>query len=337
MSDTRPDTKPLIDPFGRTIRYVRISVTDRCNLRCTYCMPDGYLGGERPADILSYEEIATIAEAMVGLGVKKFRLTGGEPLVRKDLEILVAKLAAFPEVEDLALSTNAVLLAEKAPALKAAGLKRVNVSLDTLRPETFKQISVNASLDKVLSGIAAAEAAGLTPIKLNMVVMKGVNDDEIEAMARLTFEKPWIIRFIEVMPMRQNPGKQVDQFVSTKDIRARLEAIGRMTPVERDQNAGPAKEFRYEGALGSVGWITPLSHTFCGDCNRVRLTTAGKLRLCLFGESGVDLRGPLRAGATVADLQAIISDALKLKPESHRLAMGYSGPEAPITMSSIGG
>ena len=327
----------MIDPFGRAIRYVRISVTDRCNLRCTYCMPDGYLGGETPADILSYEEIATVAEALVGLGVKKFRLTGGEPLVRKDLPKLVARLAAFPEVEDIALSTNAVLLRAHASELKAAGLKRVNVSLDTLDPATFKKISVNASLDQVLDGIAAAEEAGLTPIKLNMVVMKGVNDHEIEAMARLTFTKPWTIRFIEVMPMRQNPGKQADQYVSTDTIRGLLQSIAPWSPVDTGPLAGPAAEFRYEGAVGSVGFITPLSHTFCGACNRVRLTTAGKLRLCLFGESGCDLRGPLRAGATIPELRALVLEALKLKPESHHLALGYSGPEAPITMSSIGG
>jgi len=327
----------MIDPFGRSISYVRISVTDRCNLRCTYCMPDGYLGAESPADVLSYEEIAKIAEAMVGLGVQKFRLTGGEPLVRRELHVLVRQLAAFPEVTDLALSTNAVLLRQNARALKDAGLRRVNISLDTLRPETFKAISVNASLDAVLDGIAAAEEVGLAPIKINTVVMKGVNDMEVEDLARLTFTKPWTMRFIEVMPMRQNPGKQVGQYVSTDDIQTRLERVGRLIPVERDAHAGPAKEFRYEGAVGSVGFITPLSHTFCGSCNRVRMTTTGKLRLCLFGESGCDLRTPLRAGASVDDLRGIILAALKHKPESHHLALGYSGPEAPITMSTIGG
>ena len=327
----------MIDPFGRTIRYVRISVTDRCNLRCSYCMPDGYLGGEKHEDILSYEEIGAIAEALAGLGVRKFRLTGGEPLVRRELPVLVRMLAALPGVEDVALSTNAVLLRAQAPALAAAGLSRVNVSLDTLDPATFRRISVNASLEAVLDGIAAAEEAGLTPIKLNMVVMKGVNDHEIEAMARLTFERPWTVRFIEVMPMRQNPGKQASQYVSTDSIRARLEAIAPWTPLEHNPLGGPAAEFRYTGARGAVGFITPLSHTFCAACNRVRLTTAGKLRLCLFGESGCDLRTPLRAGASVADLQALVLDALKLKPESHHLALGYSGPEAPITMSTIGG
>lgn len=327
----------MIDPFGRSIRYVRISVTDRCNLRCSYCMPNGYLGGERPEDILSYEEIARLAEAMVGLGVRKFRLTGGEPLVRRELHVLVRMLAAFPEVEDIALSTNAVLLRREAKALKNAGLSRVNVSLDTLDPATFKRISVNASLDQVLDGIAAAEEVGLSPIKLNMVVMKGVNDGEIEDLARLTWTKPWTVRFIEVMPMRQDPSKQAGQYVSAESIQARLEKLGRLIPVPRDLNAGPAREFRFEGAPGAVGFITPLSHTFCGSCNRVRLTTSGKLRLCLFGESGCDLRTPLRAGAGVEELRGLILNALGRKPESHHLALGYSGPEAPVTMSSIGG
>ena len=327
----------MIDPFGRAISYVRISVTDRCNLRCAYCMPDGYLGGEKHEDVLSYEEIARVAEAMVGLGVRKFRLTGGEPLVRRDLHILVRYLAAFPEVDDLALSTNAVLLRRQAKTLRDAGLKRVNISLDTLRPETFAKISGNASLAEVLDGIAAAEEVGLSPIKLNTVVMKGVNDDEVEDLARLTLTRPWTIRFIEVMPMRQNPGKQADQYVSSDDILARLARVGRLFPVVRDANAGPAKEFFYEGAVGRVGFITPLSHTFCASCNRVRITTTGKLRLCLFGEAGCDLRTPLRAGATAADLRGIILEALGRKPESHHLALGYSGPEAPVTMSTIGG
>jgi cyclic pyranopterin phosphate synthase len=329
---------PMQDPFGRTITYVRISVTDRCNLRCTYCMPDGYLGGERPEDILSYEEIRTVAEAMVRCGVRKFRLTGGEPLVRKELYRLVAYLCAFPEVEDVALSTNAVLLAREAQRLKEAGLHRVNISLDTLRPETFKRISVNQSLDQVLEGIAAAEAVGLAPIKLNCVVMRGVNDDEVGDLARTTIDKGWTVRFIEVMPMRQNPEKQRALYVSAEEIKARLEAeFGALTEEPRESFAGPSSDYRLPGARGKIGFITPLSHTFCARCNRVRMTPAGKLRLCLFGEAGVDLRAPLRAGATVDDLERLIRATLRQKPESHHLALGYSGPEAPITMSTIGG
>src|SRR5262245_12063940 len=329
---------PMQDPFGRTITYVRISVTDRCNLRCTYCMPDGYLGGERPADLLSYEEIHTVAEAMVRCGVRKFRLTGGEPLVRKDLHRLVAYLRSFPEVEDLALSTNAVLLGREARRLKEAGLTRVNISLDTLSPETFKRISVNQSLDQVLEGIAAAEEVGLSPIKLNCVVMRGLNEDEVGDLARTTIEKGWSVRFIEVMPMRQNPEKQRELYVSADEIRARLEAeFGALTEEPRDSFAGPSSDFRIPGARGRIGFITPLSHTFCARCNRVRMTPTGKLRLCLFGEAGVDLREPLRAGAKVADLEGIVRAALRQKPESHHLALGYSGPEAPITMSTIGG
>jgi cyclic pyranopterin phosphate synthase len=332
------DGSGLRDPFGRTITYVRISVTDRCNLRCTYCMPDGYLGGEKPEDILSYEELRTIADALVCCGVRKFRLTGGEPLVRRELHVLVGYLAAFPEVEDIALSTNAVLLARQASALAAAGLKRVNISLDTLRPETFKRVSVNQSLDQVLAGIRAAEEAGLSPIKLNCVVMRGVNDDEVADLARLTIDKDWSVRFIEVMPMRQNPGKQADQYVPATEVREHIERkLGPLAAEAAERHDGPAESFRLAGARGTVGFITPLSHTFCARCNRVRLTPTGKLRLCLFGESGVDLRAPLRAGASVSELAAIVRDSLRFKPESHHLALGYSGPEAPVTMSQIGG
>ena len=326
------------DSFGRSITYVRISVTDRCNLRCRYCMPDGYLGGEQPKDLLSYEELARVAGAMVRGGVRKFRLTGGEPLVRKDLHVLVGYLAALPEVEDIALSTNAVLLGRHAAALRQAGLKRVNISLDTLRPETFLRISVNQSLEPVLEGIRAAEAVGLHPIKLNTVVMRGVNDDEVADLAGLTLEKDWAVRFIEVMPMRQNPGKQTEQYVSADETRERIEARhGTLEDLPRGPHSGPAREFRLPGARGRVGFITPLSHTFCDTCNRVRMTPTGKLRLCLFGEAGVDFREPLRQGATADDLLGIFQQALRFKPERHHLSLGYSGPEAPITMSQIGG
>ena len=326
------------DSFGRSIRYLRISVTDRCNLRCRYCMPDGYLGGEKPDSILSYEELQRIAEAMVACGVQKFRITGGEPLIRKDLHVLIGYLNAFPEVVDIALSTNAVLLRRQARALKDAGLRRVNISLDTLRPETFLKISQNQTLDHVLDGIAAAEEVGLDPIKLNTVVMRGVNDDEVVDLARMTVDRGWHVRFIEVMPMRQNPEKQKEMYISAEEIRGRLEeAFGSLEEVERDANAGPARELRIPGAKGRVGFITPLSHTFCDTCNRVRMTPTGKLRLCLFGEAGVDLRQPLRDGASCEELQKIILDALRFKPQSHHLALGYSGPEAPVTMSQIGG
>jgi len=301
-------------------------------------MPDGYLGSETSNGVLSYEELALVGEAMVRCGVRKFRITGGEPLIRKDLHILIRYLSSFPEVKDVALSTNAVLLRRNAKLLKDAGLGRVNVSLDTLRPETFKEISKNQSIEPVLDGIAAAEEFGLKPIKLNAVVMRGVNDDEVCDLARLTMEKDWEVRYIEVMPMRQNPGAQESMYVSAVEVRSRLESeFGELEAVEHGEFAGPANEFRLPGGRGKVGFITPLSHTFCETCNRVRLTPTGKLRLCLFGEAGVDLREPVRSGATVDDLVGIIRDSLTQKPESHELAMGYSGPEAPVTMSQIGG
>jgi cyclic pyranopterin phosphate synthase len=274
----------------------------------------------------------------VRCGVRKFRLTGGEPLVRKDLHVLVGFLSALPEVQDIALSTNAVLLAREARRLKDAGLRRVNISLDTLRPATFKRISVNHSLAQVLEGIAAAEEVGLAPIKLNCVVVRDVNDDEVADLARLTFDKDWTVRFVEVMPMAQNPGRQAELYVPADEVRARIEAaLGPLAEEPCEAYGGPSRDFRLPGARGKVGFITPLSHTFCSRCNRVRLTSTGQLRLCLFGEAGVDLGGPLRRGATVDDLQALIVESLARKPESHHLALGDGGHEAPIIMSRIGG
>jgi cyclic pyranopterin phosphate synthase len=326
------------DPFGRSVRYVRLAVTDRCNLRCAYCMPEGYSGGERPRDLLTFEELRTAAAAFVRLGVRKFRLTGGEPLVRRDLHVLVGYLSAFPEVCDLALTTNGVLLRRQAARLATAGLRRVNISLDTLRPETFKRIALNQPLASVLDGIAAAEEAGLAPIKVNCVVMRGVNDDEVCDLARATLTRGWTVRFVEVMPMRQNPTRQRELYVPADEVRARLAAeFGPLAEEPAEDVAGPAREFRIPGARGKLGFITPLSHTSCASCNRVRLTPAGWLRLCLFGEAGVDLRAPLRRGATIDDLVAILEGALARKPESHHLALGHSGPEAPVTMAQIGG
>lgn len=334
------------DPLGRSVRYVRISVTDRCNLRCAYCMPEGHAGGERPQDLLTFEELRTVADACVRLGVRKFRLTGGEPLVRRDLHVLVGYLSAFSAVRDLALTTNGVLLRREAGRLAAAGLRRVNVSLDTLRPEVFKRVSVNASLPEVLDGIAAAEEAGLAPIKINCVVMRGVNEDEVCDLARTTLTRGWTVRFIEVMPMRQDPRRQRELYVPAASVRARIEAdFGPLADELAEEPAGetaagiagPARELRIPGAGGKLGFVTPLSHPFCAGCNRMRLTPAGRLRLCLESAAGADLRAPLRRGATADDLVAILRDALARKPESHRLALGRPGPEAPATMAQFGG
>ena len=327
---------PLIDGFNRRIDYLRISVTDRCNLRCVYCMPEAGLPWIAKASILTFEEIATIVAAAATAGVRSIRLTGGEPLVRRDLAALVAKIAAVPGIEDIALSTNGLLLAGQIADLKAAGLRRVNVSLDTLRPDRFVAIARRPGLEKVLAGIDAAAAAGLTPVKINCVVMRGQNDDEVAEFAALTKERPVFVRFIEVMPVEENLGLQRDSYVSADEILERVRAIGAIAPVEGPGGNGPARYFAFPGAAGAVGVISPLSHEYCEKCNRVRLSADGRLRLCLFGDQHLDLRTPLRAGASREDLAAIFRGAMFIKPERHHLELGEAS-SAMRAFSEIGG
>ncbi|HLI96937.1 MAG TPA: GTP 3',8-cyclase MoaA, partial [Candidatus Baltobacteraceae bacterium] len=288
----------LADQFNRPITYLRISVTDKCNLRCVYCMPERGLPWLPKAQILSYEEIAQLVAAAAPLGVSSVRLSGGEPLIRKNLHHLVEELAAIDGVEDIALSTNGLLLEAQIDALVAAGLKRVNVSLDTLREDRFFEIARRPGLDHVLAGIDAAIARGLGPVKINCVVMRGQNDDEIAAFAQWTKERAVYVRFIELMPVRENLDVQRDAYMSADEILERVREIGDLRPVPGPGGNGPARYFAFDGAPGAVGVISPLSHDYCERCNRVRLTADGRLRLCLFGDYEIDLRGPLRSGAT---------------------------------------
>lgn len=323
------------DPFGRQITYVRVSVTDRCNLKCVYCIPDGMEWVEK-ADVLSYEEMARLVGVLAGMGVRKVRLTGGEPTVRPDLRVLVALVRGIPGIEEISLSTNALLLGPMAAELRAAGLDRVNVSLDSLRADRFREITRGGDIEKVLAGIAAAEAEGLDPIKINVVAMRGVNEDEIEEFARMTRERPWHVRFIEMMPLVGNADSQPYRFLSADDIHARLSAIDALIPETPPAGNGPATYFRYAGAPGSIGFITPLSHNFCDRCNRVRLTARGHLRLCLFGDDEVDLRTALRAGASDAQIERTIRDAVLVKPERHHLELGAASSRL-IALSQTGG
>ena len=288
--------EPLVDAFRRPITYLRVSVTDRCNLRCVYCMPEAGLPWIPKPEILSYEEIATIVRAAAGIGVRSIRLTGGEPLIRRDLERLVALIAAIPGIDDIALSTNGLLLAQQAPRLAAAGLRRVNVSLDTLHEDRFTAIARRPGLARVLAGIEAAIEAGLGPVKINCVVMRGANDDELEAFAALTRESAVHIRFIEVMPVVDNVEMQRDAWVSSDEVLARLGALGDLHSVPNPHGNGPARTFAYDDAPGTVGVISPLAHDYCETCNRVRLSADGRLKLCLFGDHHIDLRTPLRDG-----------------------------------------
>ncbi|MGD1120103.1 MAG: GTP 3',8-cyclase MoaA [Dehalococcoidales bacterium] len=324
----------LSDSFQRPINYLRISVTDRCNLRCVYCMPPEGITLMSHYDILSYEEIYTLVKAAAELGINKVRLTGGEPLVRAGLPDLVQLIAGIDSINDISLTTNGILLAKYAAELEDAGLMRVNVSLDTLKPERFRQITRCGELADTLKGIEAAKEAGLTPVKINMVVMAGVNDDEIPDFARKTVSDGWNVRFIEQMPVNSAPLSEA-RFYSVNDMRKRIEPLGKLEPVKFEVGNGPAKYFCLPGATGTIGFITPVTEHFCYQCNRLRLTADGKLRLCLLNEDEIDLKEPLRSGASVAELKTLIENAIARKPKSHHLAEGTGHKGRPF--SQVGG
>jgi len=308
------------DTYFRSIDYLRISITDRCNLRCVYCMPEEGVTPCSHDDVLRYEEIERVARAAAALGVRKIRLTGGEPLVRLGVVELVRALARIPGIEDLAMTTNAMLLRRYAAPLAEAGLRRVNVSLDTLRPERFRAITRWGDLDTALDGIAAAFEAGLEPVKINTVVMRGQNDDEVVALARKTLEARWHVRYIEWMPVGDAARDWRARVVTTAEIRAQIEAeLGPLVPAKVG-GAGPARTFKLPDALGTLGFISAVSEHFCASCNRLRLTADGKLRPCLLAADEIDLRAPLRQGASQADIQALLQEAIHAKPRGHHLA-----------------
>ena len=321
------------DQFGRGIEYLRISVTDRCNFRCVYCMPKEGLAWLPKAEILSYEEIAEVVRQLAPLGLRRIRLTGGEPTIRPDLHRLVAMLRQVAEVEDIALSTNGVRLGELAPTLRDAGLDRVNISADSLRPERIVRIARrDLGLDPVQAA-AAASRAGLDPVKLNVVVMRGVNDDEVADFARLTTEHPWHVRFIELMPVGDLRALTWEHVVPSREILERAASLGPLEPAAGPARGnGPARYWRLTGSPGTIGVITPMTHTYCDTCNRVRLTADGRLRTCLFGDHEVPLREALRAGAPLAPL---FRQALSEKPRAHELLqMKVGGLRA---LSQVGG
>jgi GTP 3',8-cyclase len=324
------------DSFGRRIEYLRISVTDKCNLRCVYCMPEAGLPWLGRSQILSFEEIVEIVRVMAAMGLRRVRLTGGEPLVRRDLQRLVERLAGIPGIHDIALSTNAVLLRDMARPLREAGVSRVNISLDSLRPERLDAIARRSGTHAaVFDGIAAAEEVGFAPIKINTVVMRGRNDDELEEMASVTIQRPWHIRFIEVMPVGENLDISAGEYISAFEMLGRLRRIGRLLPADGPAGNGPATYFRFAGAPGTVGVITPMSHNYCDRCNRMRLTADGRLRPCLFGAVETDLREPLRRGAA---LEPLIRRTLELKPERHHLVQGSAdGSGGLLALSQVGG
>ncbi len=362
-----PLTEParLRDSFGRVIDYLRISITDRCNFRCVYCMPEEGFPATPKDESLTIGEIARLARVAAGLGITKVRLTGGEPLLRKDLPWLAAQIASLPSVEDISVTTNGFLLAEQAKALAESGLTRVNVSLDTLDPERFVKLARRGNLQTVLDGIRAAQEAGLSPVKLNCVLMKGANDHEAPSFAEMTMNEEIHVRFIELMPMRWNLDEgpsfeafsahqgqgllQIKQasggmlndlemrkmYVSSETVMRDIEAkLGPLEPAQLKTN-GPARSYRLAGAKGTVGFISQISNDLCSRCNRLRLTHDGFLRPCLMSDGELDLRTPMRAGATDAEIADLFRHVVAHKPERHYLAEGQT-----VTgrgMSQIGG
>lgn len=327
----------LIDMFGREITYLRISLTPSCNLRCVYCMPPEGIPAPKSDELLSNEEILSFMRQAALLGISRVRLTGGEPLLRKGLVELVRSLSAIPGIDEISLTTNAMLLEKYAAALSEAGLSRVNISLDTLNPEKFTRITRGGQIGKVFRGIAAAETYGLTPIKINTVVVGGLNDDELLSLARLSVDHPWHIRFIELMPIgnAQDWGDSfppLDQrYISVQEMKTRLLSLV-LQPTEKPIGNGPARSFRIPDAPGTVGFISPLGEHFCEDCNRMRLTADGTLRPCLLMDTEIFVKDVLGNDQALPEY---IARAVSLKPKSHELCLHHF-PEAR-RMAQIGG
>jgi len=310
----------LTDHYGRRINYLRISVTDRCNLRCRYCMPPEGVPARNHADILRYEEIERVVRAAAGLGISKIRLTGGEPLVRRGIVDLVRMLAQVPGIDDLAMTTNGTLLSRFASDLAQAGLKRVNVSLDTLDEKNYARITRGGQLGDVLEGIESAQEAGLVPLKINTVVLHGLDEDQVCDLASLTLRHDWHVRFIEVMPLHYNATHFDADYMSNEKVRAQIvRRLGPLAPADSVVGNGPARYYRLPGGLGTVGFISAISEHFCSRCNRLRLTADGKIRPCLLSDKEINIKPVLRSGAGLAEIQKWIIKAIMAKPAGHQL------------------
>ena len=333
-----PEINNLRDRFGREIDYLRISVIDHCNLRCVYCMPLRGLSFVPSPELLTADEIETVARAAVQVGFRKFRLTGGEPTLRQDIVQIVARIAAVAGVEDIAMTTNAILLPRLAAPLAAAGLGRINVHVDTFHPERLKKIMRFGTVEEIEAGIAAAEAAGLRPIKINCVVTRDYNDMDVADIARRAKERDWHVRFIELMPLGGGETAHVAlaQFVPTRETRQRIEAeLGPLQPVAAGSPADESRNFRFAEGKGVVGFISPVSEPYCGTCNRMRLTADGKFHLCLLNDDELDVKKALRGGGGVTAVANILARAVALKPTGHRLDEGVSTEDRQ--MFQIGG
>jgi cyclic pyranopterin phosphate synthase len=335
----------LVDSLGRKITYLRVSITDRCIYRCIYCKPEEHFNFIPHQEILRYEEIIEIIKEAVNLGITKVRITGGEPLVRKGVVDFIKKLREIKKLEDISLTTNGFFLSEYAEKLKDAGLNRVNISLDSLQEEKYKKITRGGSLEKALKGIDSALKAGLLPIKINTVLIRGINDEEVENFVRLTLERPLSIRFIELMPSLEGIiDNYKDKFISGLDIKENLAKKYLFNPIKTNSDNGPAKYYQIEGGKGTIGFITALSQHFCQTCNRIRLTSEGKIRPCLFSNQEIDLKKALREIGNSGEDQILrrkvirdkIEMAVKLKPKGHKIKEGISN-NLSFKMSRVGG
>ena len=326
----------MLDQYHRPINYLRLSVTDRCNLRCIYCMSEKGVSFIDHSEILTYEEILHIVKLCVKTGISKVRVTGGEPLVRRGIISFLERLGCIQELEEISLTTNGIKLKPFVQDIRRCGICRINVSMDTLRPERFKRITRKDLFAQVWEGIEAAATAGLHPIKINVVAMYGMNDDEILDFARLTYQKPFHIRFIERMPVGKSNAATRQAFLSTEKIMSQISTLGTLLPLNSGPLDGPARRFALKGAAGEIGFIGALSHEFCETCNRLRLTADGQLRACLFSNRQTDLKTPLRQGKSDKDLLKLITDTILNKPSRHDLRTGQ--PRKCVrTMNSIGG
>ncbi len=331
-TQTQQKQTALIDPFGRRIEYLRLSVTDKCNLRCFYCMPKGFKNFEQAEHWLTFDEIQRVIKAFSELGVSRIRLTGGEPLVRKNLDKLSRKLTTLPGVQDLSLSTNAVLLDKQADTLRQAGISRINVSLDTLKPKRFKAIT-GGELQPVIDGLLAAKAAGFTPIKINMVAMRGVNDDEFEDMVEFCLQHDFTLRFIETMPMGTTADEASKHYINLHGVKQQLAKRFDFIPGVMP-GGGPARYVQVKNTHLRIGFITPISQHFCETCNRVRLSVDGTLYLCLGQNDRIELRLLLRQGISDKELKTVLINAIRLKPEKHEF---NQKPQQVVRLMSMTG
>jgi cyclic pyranopterin phosphate synthase len=328
--------EPHIDYGCRTINYLRLSVTDRCNLRCMYCMPEEGIDFVSHTEVLSYEEMLYLVRISVQTGIRKVRLTGGEPLVRRGFVSFLERLSAIEDLKEITLTTNGVLLKEYAAQIKQCGICRINISLDSLRPERFLRITRRDLFQAVWEGIEEAERLDFHPVKINVVAMKGINDDEVLDFARLTLDRPFHVRFIEFMPIGEKNSWSSERFISSEEILRRVRTLGDIEPIQHDSMDGPAERYRLRGARGEVGLISPVSNHFCDTCNRLRLTADGRLRGCLFSDREIDVKTPLRQGKGEKHIAELMRRAVDEKPKGPgRVQSGLR--KCIRQMSSIGG